>query len=168
MMSRLSADSRVPRSTTVRSRSSCLTVCRSRSGRLFDVRPEKAYRASPPARTATPAPIRTRVVGNLRPGPSPISGGPEVAESSSRGIFARAGGWEGFGFDGGGGARLIDPDSTRVKLQTLDVPIEGHPGNKVLNPDGIEAVLRPQQVVLLLEQLVRQRGRVGRLLLSLC
>src|SRR5262245_41804538 len=144
MMSRLSADSRVPRSTTVKSRSSFLTVCKSKSGRLPLDRPVNAYRPTAPARTAAPTPISTSVVGNFRPGPLPISGGPEVGESSSRGILARAGGGEGFGFDGGGGARLIDPDSARVERKSLNVTVERHAGDQVLHPDGIKGVLGPK------------------------
>src|SRR5262245_44482789 len=103
----------------------------------------------PPARRAAPAPMTTQVVGNFRGGASPTSGRTEVGESSSLGRFDRAGGWEDFGFDGGGGARLIDPDSTRVKGQTLDVPVKRHAGDQVLNPNLVQDILRPQQGVLL-------------------
>src|SRR5262245_4010400 len=103
----------------------------------------------PPARRTAPTPMATQVVGNRRGGDSPTSGRAEVGESSSFGSVARVGEWEDFGCDGGGGARLIDPDSAKVEWQALDVPIEGHAGNQVLNPNGVQPILRPQQGILL-------------------
>src|SRR5262245_34163662 len=115
MMSRFSADSRVPRSTTVRSRSSLLTVCNSRSGRLAPFSFLNTKKNNRAARPTAPIPIKTRVEGNRRTGPSPISGGPELGESSTVGSFDSGWGGEDFGLDDGGRARLIDPDSAQVE-----------------------------------------------------
>src|SRR5688500_14719513 len=92
------------------------------------------------AARATAPPTRTNVSGNLRPGPSPISGCPEVGEPVRHGSSDRA--WLGEGLDDGGrGARLIDPDSTRVEGQALDVPVKPHPGDQVVDPDVVNPVL---------------------------
>src|SRR5687768_6489011 len=95
------------------------------------------------ARTTAP-PTRTNVRGNFRPGPSPISGCAEVAEPFRLGSSDRAGFGEDLD-DGGRGARLIDPDSTRVEGQALDVPVKPHPGDQVVDPDVVNPVLGPQQ-----------------------
>src|SRR5215207_8623001 len=99
-------------------------------------------RAAVAARTTAP-PTRTNVSGNLRPGPSPISGCGEVGEPFRLGSSDRD--WVGEGLDDGGrGARLIDPNSTRVEGQALDVPEKPHPGNEVVDPGIVNAVLGPQ------------------------
>src|SRR5262249_43405972 len=139
-MSLFLADSSAPRSTTVSSRRSYLTLCSTRSGRAAPsgLRSSSSTPTATRPSSSTPPPARRSVVRLRHPLARGRRDGPWVGEPlvvpGRR--DARSGGLSGLFEATVAGSDFIDPDSSRVERHQFEVAEQLQARVQVVDPDG--------------------------------